>query len=255
MHVVTLTTDFGKKDYYAATIKGAILNKSKDVQLIDISHQISPYDIVEGAFFITNAYRHFPEGTIHVAAINDYSLQEQRYIAFEKDGYTFIGPDNGLYSLVFSDETFPVYEIQIENTKASNVQALVGHAVAYLTHDLPIEEIGPRLEQFQQKLGLQAVTTSNQIRATITHIDQFGNVIVNLKKDLFDKIRNNRRFEIYYKSRDPIEHISSYYNDVSVGDVLCMFNSANFMEIAINMGNANQLLSLNKNETIQIDFL
>lgn len=255
MHVVTLTTDFGKKDYYAATLKGAILKNSKDVQLIDISHQISPYDIVEGAFFISNAYRHFPAGSIHVAVVNDYSLKDHTYIVFEKEEHIFIGPDNGLFSLIFNGETFPVYQIEVENIHNADIQSLIGHAVAYLTHKLPLEEIGTRKESLHQKIGLRAVTTSNQIRATITHVDQFGNVIVNLKKEHFDKVRNNRSFEIYYKSRDPIGTISSNYNDVSVGDVLCMFNSAEYLEIAINMGNANELLNLNKNETIQIDFL
>jgi len=256
MQIVTLTTDFGTKDYYVAVLKGNILSQSSDIQVVDISHNISTHDIVEGAFFIKNAYKHFPSGTIHAASVQSFNEDGKRIIAFEKDGYRFIGPDNGFFSLIFDDITIiDKYQIDIGHAKENLLHEVITYAVGYLSEGKPIAEIGPKLDNVQVKIGLRPVITKSNIRATITHVDHFGNVIINLSKEVFEKERNKRNFLIYYKGREQIEVICDHYSDVEIGDVVCFFNSANLLEIAINMGNAHEMLSLRKNETIQIDFI
>lgn len=256
MKIVTLTTDFGIKDYYVAMLKGNFLKQTNNIQIIDISHSISTHDIVEGAFFIKNAYKHFPVGTIHVASVQSFNEDGKRIMAFEKDGYKFIGPDNGLFSLIFDDiALIDKYQIVLEKDNENLLHDVMTMAVGYLADDKPLNGIGPKLEDVQIKIGLRPVITKSNIRATITHVDHFGNVIVNLNREVFEKERNGRDFHIYYKGRDQIDIISDHYSDVEIGDVICFFNSANFLEIAINMGNAHEMLSLRKNETIQIDFL
>jgi len=256
MQIVTLTTDFGTKDYYAAVLKGNILDQSESIQIVDISHSISTHDIVEGAFFIKNAYKHFPQGTIHVASIQSFNEDGKRIIVFEKDGYKFIGPDNGFFSLIFDDiNMLDKYQIKMPDDQESMLYDVITHAVGYLAHDKPLNEIGPKLDDILVKIGLRPVVTKSNIRATIIHVDHFGNVIINLSKDVFHKERNGRKFFIYYKGREQIDTICDHYSDVEIGDVVCFFNSAKLLEIAINMGNANEMLSLRKNETIQIDFL
>lgn len=256
MQIVTLTTDFGTKDYYAAALKGNFLKQADNIQIIDISHSISTHDIVEGAFFIKNAYKHFPLGTIHVASIQGFNEDGKRLIAFEKEGYKFIGPDNGFFSLIFDDiNTIDKYQIQVEDVGQNFLHDVITHAVGYLANGKPLDQIGPKLDEVLVKIGLRPVITKSNIRATIIHVDHFGNVIINLNKDVFHKERNDRDFLIYYKGREQIEVILDHYSDVEIGDVVCFFNSADLLEIAINMGNANEMLSLRKNETIQIDFL
>ncbi len=256
MQIVTLTTDFGTKDYYIAVLKGNILKQSQDIQIVDISHNISTHDIVEGAFFIKNAYKHFPPGTIHAASVQSFNEDGKRIITFEKDGYKFIGPDNGFFSLIFDDITIiDKYQITIEKENEKVLHEVITHAVGHLASGKPIDEIGPKIDDVQVKIGLRPVITKSNIRATITHVDHFGNVIINLSKDVFEKERNGRKFLIYYKGREQIDVICDHYSDVEIGDVICFFNSANLLEIAINMGNAHEMLSLRKNETIQIDFL
>ena len=100
MPIITLTTDFGTKDYFLPVIKGAILSATPQAQLIDITHAITPYDIVEAAFIFQNCWHRFPKGTVHLISVNDYYSKDARYIAFEKEGHFFIGPDNGLFSLI-----------------------------------------------------------------------------------------------------------------------------------------------------------
>ena len=255
MQIVSLTTDYGSKDYYVAELKASILSGKRDFNIIDISHQIDQYDIIQAAFYLNNIKNSFPPSSIHIVAVNCNYKRKSRYLCFKKSDQYFIGPDNGVFSLLFDDlYQDDIYIITPPENGNFSVNAIFSHAAAYIGHGLAMEEIGPKAENINTKLKIQPVVTSNQIRATIIHIDHFNNVIVNLRKDFFEKIRNNRQFELYYKPNDPITFLSKDYGDVAIGDTLAFFNSSGFLEIAINMDNAASMLNLAKNEMIQINF-
>lgn len=255
MKIVSLTTDYGDQDFYTAQLKAAILNRVQDVTLVDVSHQIKPYDIVEGAFYIQNVYNRFPKGSIHIGAVQVYNYNKDEVIIFEFDGHYFIGPNNGLFSLVFQQEqNLTVYEVTMDRNEFPFIMDTYAHAVAALTHGLSLNDFATEIDDFVVKIGIQPVKTGSQIRATIIHIDQYGNVIVNLKKEVFEGVRQKRRFKLFYKSKDPIIELSKNYGSVTMGEVLAYFNASGYLEIAVNMGNANELLSLRKHETVQIDF-
>lgn len=255
MQIVTLTTDYGTTDYYAALLKAAIFSRMQNVQIVDISHSIKSYDIVEGAFYLQNSYKKFPPKTIHIASVQSYISQNDQIIVFENEEQYFIGPNNGIFSLLFPNNVdTKVYQVDLDRKEYPFVEDLIGHAAASICHGLAIEDIGKPIDGLMVKIGIQPVKTSSQIRATIIHIDKFGNVIVNLTKEVFELIRQNRRFKIFYKSKDPITMLSKHYGQVSIGEVLCSFNSSGYLEIAVNMGSAFELLGLRKHETIQIDF-
>lgn len=255
MQIVSLTTDFGVKDYYVAKLKGQLLQQKKDIQLIDISHYITPYDIIEAAFFIKNIYPHYPEGTIHVVAVNNVYRKKNEYLVFKNEGQYFIGPNNGIFSLIFEHLTAEnVFVINDMSSQAFQYEELYARTVGYISAGLPIEEIGPHPTEFTQRLELKPVVTQDQIRATIIHVDHYDNVIVNIKKDEFERIRQNRDFRIYYKQHDPINYLSRHYGDVAIGDPLAFFNASGYLEIAVNMGRAGALFNLHRNENIQINF-
>ncbi|MBK9151759.1 MAG: SAM-dependent chlorinase/fluorinase [Saprospiraceae bacterium] len=255
MQIVSLTTDFGRRDHYVAELKAAILSGRKDLNILDISHDVDPYDIVQAAFLLQNSLPSFPEGSVHIVAVHLHYRRKSEIVAFEHTGQYFIGPNNGVFSLIFDDlQEEQIYTVPEEGEAARSKTALIAHAASYLAHSLPIEEIGPRVAAFNRKLSIQPVVTSNQIRATVIHIDHYENVIVNLRKEQFEKIRDGRRFSLYYKQNDPITFLSRDYGDVAVGDVLAFFNSAGYLEIAVNTERAASLLNLHKNETIQINF-
>lgn len=255
MNIVTLTSDYGYQDYYVAQLKAAILSRIADITIVDVSHHIKPYDIVEGAFYIENVFERFPAKTIHIGSVQAYSSHNNQVIIFEKDGHYFIGPNNGLFSLVFLETSdLKAYQVTIDREKFPFIMDVYAHAVAAIAHGLALADIGTPIEDFVIKIGIQPVKTAHQIRATIIHTDQYGNVIVNLKKDTFESIRQKRRFKIFYKSKDPITQLSKHYGGVAMGEVLAYFNASQYLEIAVNMGNAHELLSLRKHETIQIDF-
>lgn len=254
--IVSLTTDLGLKDYYVAALKGAIHSRIDPVQIVDISHTIEPYDIVQASLFLGSTFACFPSGTIHIAGVRNYYSRHNEIIALERDGHYFIGPNNGLFSLIWTDlSSSQVYRIATDELASDNLTDVLAHAAAYLSHGLPLEEIGPPILELEQKMTIQPVVTADQVRATIIHIDQFDNAIVNLRREAFEKLRAGRRVKLYFKHDDPIYHFSKQYSDVPVGDPLALWNSAGYLEIAVNMGKASSLYNLNKNETIQIYFV
>lgn len=254
MDIVTLTTDFGTSDYYAAMLKGEILKSFPACRIVDITHNISRHDIMEAAFFVKGIYRHFPRQTIHLVAVNTYYAELNQLILFEYDGYFFLGPNNGIFSLVVPDLD-PRGVIEVPMNSREDIYHSLGKVIQQLSQGKLLTEIGLPVQEYERRLSLQAVVNVDYIRATIMHVDVFGNVIINVDRSTFERIRNGRSYAIYYRSNDPITKLSHRYNDVPIGEICAFFNDIDMLEIAINMGNVHQLMSLNKNETIQIDFL
>jgi hypothetical protein len=255
MAIVTLTSDFGWQDYYLAMIKGAILSEAPAVQLVDLTHGVKNYDIVQAAFLFKNAWPSFPKGSIHLISVNDYNPAKKRFLAAAFRGHYFVAPDNGLFSLIF-DEDGPkaFHELPYEESEVFPLKKVYARAVAYLSKGRPIIELGPVAEDIEQRITLQPVTSHSQIRGSIIHLDNYENVITNVSRDLFERVGGGRTFKLFFKRHDPILTLSTHYYSVSVGEPLCLFNSAGYLEIAINMGKAASLLGLKVEDTIQIDF-
>jgi S-adenosylmethionine hydrolase len=255
MQLVSLTTDYGSKDYYAAELKASILSKNPHITLLDLSHHIDHFDILQAAFFVKNAIGSFAQGSIHIISVHTHYRRKPEIICFEYDGQFFVGPNNGVFSIMFPELTEQgVFLVNHTELQALSMHQVYAHVCGYLSHGLPLNEIGPQIITLTQKSVIQPVVLPNLIRATIIHIDEFENVIINLRYDLFDRVRNGRRFELYYKQYDPINYLSKDYGDVAIGDPLAFFNCAGYLEIAMNMDKASSLLNLYKNEMIQINF-
>lgn len=254
MAIVTLTTDFGNSDYYAALIKGALLGNSPSIQLVDITHNIPAFDIVQGAFVLSNTFRAFPPGSIHLLSVNNYD-GNLAFIAMEREGHYFVGPDNGVFSLVFGKLDGAVYRLPYDADDPFPMKSICCHAVQHICSGKPMEEIGLPAADVEQRIALQPVIDSSQIRGIVIHIDQYENAITNIKKELFEKVCNGRGFAIRYKRNDPITKVSKIYYEVPVGEPLAFFNSSGFLEIAVNMGRASSLLGLQLDDMVQVDFL
>lgn len=252
MQLISLITDYGNIDYYSAELKAALYKRCESIQILDISHELEVHNISLAAYHLKYMLPSLPDKSIIIVAVNNYYERRPKYIVFKHEEKYFIGPDNGIFSLVF-EELSDVYEINpLENSR--QVTDIYAHASACIHHQLPFEEFANPLKEINSKITFRPVVTSTQIKATIIHIDKYENVITNLTRELFEKSRNGRMFSIYYKPNDPIEMLSKHYGDVAVGETLAMFNSANHLELAINMGKASSVLHLFQNETIQIDF-
>ena len=255
MRAVTIISDFGIKDHYAAQLKGAILTHHAGLQIIDVSHQVDTHDIRQAAYFLKAIHKKFPVGTIHIVAVNNYYKHDYEIICFEYKKHFFIGPNNGVFSLAFdSVDEEHIYKILLDEDE-KNLFNLIGHGVGLISKGLSITEVGPPLNHYDKKIEVQPVITDDEIRATIIHVDKYENIILNIHREYFEYVQKGRKFEIYFKYFDPATAIKKTYSAVPVGEVVCLFNSANYLEIAINMGKAASLLDLHKDETIQIKFL
>ena len=254
MPIVSISSDLGLKDYYLAVLKGTILQKSENLQIVDISHNIENYNIVQAAFILKNAYKSFPKGSIHLVSVKNYHQESNSFLAIRYDGHYFIGPDNGVFSLMFEDLEEDIYELNYDNFSTTELPLLYAQAIGHIVNKLPFNEIGLPLEEIVRKISLQAVISKNQIKGSVIYIDNYENVIINITRDLFEKVREGRSFSIYFKRHNPITQISNCYNEVAIGESLCRFNGANNLEIAINMGKAASLLGLYIDETVQVDF-
>ncbi len=255
MAIISLISDFGLKDHYVAVLKACILKRNPEVVIVDITHEVMPFNIVEGAFLLKNCWKQFPIGTVHIVAINLFFAERNEFIAFEMEGHYFVGPNNGIFTLIFDDlYEGDMVQVPYDSEDDYTLQNALANAGCKLIEFQDLDMVGTSLLELEKKISVQPVVNDSQIRATVIHIDQYENVIVNVTKEQFEKVRRDRDFGIYFKPNDPIRYISNEYSDVPIGDVLCFFNSGGYLEIAINKGNASALLGLKKDETIQIDF-
>ena len=253
MAIVTLTTDFGKSDYYAALIKGALLGCTPSLQLVDITHNIPTFDIVQGAFVLGNTFRSFPEGTIHVLSVNNYD-GNLAFIALQREGHYFVGPDNGVFSLIFGKLGNEIYRLPYHADDPFPMRTISCHAVDHIVSGKPLNEIGMPAGDGEQRIALQPVISKSQIRGVVIHVDQYENAITNIGKELFEKVGKGRPFSIVFKRNEPIRKISNIYHEVPIGEPLAFFNASGFLEIAINMGKASSLLGLQIDDMVQVDF-
>ncbi len=255
MAVISLISDFGTKDHYVAVLKACLYRRNPELKIVDVTHEIQPFDIVQGSFILKNIWSQFPKGTVHIAAINLFFAERNEFIAFERNGHFFVGPNNGIFTLMF-DDLYASEIVQVPYDPEENypLQNALANAACKLIVHPDLDMVGTSLLRLEKKISVAPVVNESQIRATVVHIDDYGNVIVNVDKDLFERIRRDRAFGIYFKPNDPIREISIEYSDVPIGDVLCFFNSGRYLEIAINKASAASLLGLKKDEAIQIDF-
>jgi S-adenosylmethionine hydrolase len=250
--LVSLTSDYGWRDHHLARLKGALFRAHRKLQLVDISHDIPTYDIVRAAFIFRNAYRGFPPGTIHILSVYDHYARESRFLAMERGGQYFIGPDNGVFSLVFNEQPAETY--YIDASEKMPLPERYARAAAHIARGKPLYEIGLPVKEFTRRLSLQPVIGPNYVRGSIVYIDRYDNATVNISREVFDEVGRGRPFQLYFKRHDPIERLVEGYHQVKEGDVFCRFNSEGLLEIAISMGKAAGLLGLHIEDTVQIDF-
>ena len=254
MTTVTLTTDFGKNNHIIASLKGAILSSTPDCQFIEVSNEINNFDIIQGTFMLSNSYSFFPQNTIHLIAINSYYAKRVRILLLKKDGYYFIAPDNGILSIMFEETEQDNFRYIEYGKTIGDLYLNIASFISDIQSKTNIEDIGTKATSIIKRISLKPVVSGDSIRATVIFIDKFGNAILNVTKDLFDRVKANRNFKLFYGPKESLNKIRYKYSDVPFGDELCLFNSAKHMEIAVNMGNASEMLGIENDSTLQIVF-
>jgi S-adenosylmethionine hydrolase len=257
MAIITLTTDLGYKDFYQAALKGSILTLLPNVNIIDITHNISAFNIPQAAFVLKNAFPYFPKGTVHLIGINSVFDEKTKYLAVNYKGHYFVGSDNGVFSLIFDEHPSEIVELSImQDLKFLHfpLTDIFAKAACHLAAGGTMKEIGIPVDELEEKVHLQPVIEHNVIKGSVIYIDSFQNVITNISKDLFSKIQQNRDFMLYFRKNESISQLSWHYNEVPEGEKLCLFGISNYLEIAINKGNASGLLGLHLGDIVRVEF-
>ncbi|NLJ06523.1 MAG: SAM-dependent chlorinase/fluorinase [Sphingobacteriales bacterium] len=256
MIVVTLTTDLGLKDPYVASVKGFLLSKISQVNIVDISHLISPFSIPEASYILRNCYHDFPEKSIHLISVNNSQSVKERFIAVKYNNHYFLGPDNGVISLITDRQADEVCEIPVEQSSQLlfPLKNLIAPAAVRLSAKFNMSAVGIKTGEFQMISSLNATVDQNMIKGMVIYIDNFGNAVTNISKKIFERFDLSKKIKIEFSGSDEINVISEKYSDVHAGDALCLFNSAGLLEIAINQGNASRLLGLQLKSSILIEF-
>jgi len=259
--ILTITTDFGTKDGYVAAMKGVILGINPQVRIVDISHHISPQDVMEAAFVLRNAAHTFPEGTVHLAVVDPGVGTPRKPIALRYRDQYFVGPDNGLFSLLLSGQR-PDAVVELNRTKfwrsahpspTFQGRDLFAPVAAHLSTGLALSAAGPPVDVLKTLHWALPITDERGVQGWVVHIDRFGNCITNVTKSQFVDSHRNRPFKCY-AGNAIIDSLSVTYADVDVGDATLLINSNDFLEIAIHRGSAAQMLDIRKGTPLNLVF-
>jgi S-adenosyl-L-methionine hydrolase (adenosine-forming) len=247
MPLITLTSDFGSPDYLVAVVKAKLLQINPEFNIIDISHNIPPFNYPQAAYVCSNAIRNFPDHTFHIILVNLFEKKpEQLLLAFHKNQYLLCA-DNGLLTMILEDNPEIVIGIPLDADAVKNtiyLAEVMGRAISQLVNGEPVRNMGQLDTPIMEKRHLRPTLDDNFIEGQIIFIDSFENVIVNITRRQFEAQRQGRDFRIIFKRDEVIDRISETYADVPEGEKLALFNSAGYLEIAINKGNAAGLFGL-----------
>ncbi len=261
MAIITLTTDWGTKDHYLASVKGSLLRNIDDIQIIDISHDILPFDIYQTSFIFKNSYLNFPDGTIHLIGVNSDASIDQPHVVIYCNNQYFIGADNGIFSLIFGKQEKTIIEIDIvqdSDKYTFSTKDVFVKAAKHIVEGKEIEELGNIRDKIKEYMSFEPIVEMDDEMISITgkviYIDRYENAITNISEKLFYEYAKNHNFDITFNSfSDELTKISKSYLDVPPSEMCALFDSNNMLEISINQGNAGSLLGLKVDTRIRIN--
>jgi hypothetical protein len=255
MAIVTLLTDSGETDHYAAAIKAKILSINPGLTIIDISHKILPCDIAHGAFVLKSVFSDFPKGTVHLVAVDSTGNPETSSIAIQLEDHFFVGADNGLFGLI-SDKTQQVaVDINSVNPTFSTFpeKDIFAIAAAKLASGVAITSLGKPMASFKKMIGRSVKATRKIIAGHVVRVDNFGNLITNISKTDFDILSKDKTYTVQF-AREKSRKINTAYYQADQGDCFLVFNSLGLLEIGIYKGRANELLGMELDSSVNITF-
>jgi S-adenosyl-L-methionine hydrolase (adenosine-forming) len=245
--ILTLTTDFGTSDHFAGVLKGVILGICPAAQIVDITHEIRPFEIAEGAFVIAQSYRAFPKSTVHVVVVDPGVGSARRPILVEAAGHYFIGPDNGVLSMVYGKEKHKVRELTAEKyfrhpvSRTFHGRDIFSPVAAHLAAGVRPAAFGKLITDYL-KITFDAPARSGKRvwAGTILKIDRFGNLITNFHIGEFEAVQS-RPFEMSVGVRK-LHRLAIHYAEVEEAEPFVIVGSSGYLEVACNQASAARVL-------------
>jgi len=260
--IITLTTDFGLTDHYVASIKGAILSVSTQIQIVDISHDVPPHDIAYAARLVREASTAFPVRSIHLVVVDPGVGTARRPIIAAAENQMYVGPDNGVFSLIYESDDFngavhitATHYMRSNPSPTFQARDIFAPVAAQLARGLGMENFGEPIEDAVRiEMPKPRVTGEGVVKATVLHIDRFGNVITNLTlgslQALMEKLgKSNLRGGV---GATAITGLRTTYAEGPAGAPFFLYNSTGHLEIAANQARASEILGLKSGDAVDV---
>lgn len=263
--IITLTTDFGTKDGYVGAVKGVIKRINPKVEIVDITHDIKPFDVLGANFVLNNFYKYFPKNTIHLVVVDPGVGSAREPLLVKSEEFLFVGPDNGVFSLIYQNERITEIIVlsnekyfladRFDSSTSTLSQAksrdklttrlsstfhtrdIFAPVAAYLSLGVDIKEFGTVARECLRFTFPQPNLTKKSLVGETIHIDNFGNMITNMGTEL---VQNEKIIKIVVGKRE-ITRLAQSYFDIPENDLGVVIGSSGFLEIAANQGNAQKL--------------
>lgn len=256
--VIALLSDFGARDHYAGTMKGVILGLCPDVTLVDITHDITPHDVVEGALQLAASYRYFPPGTIFLVVVDPGVGSARRGIAAETSDYRFVAPDNGVLTVVLRDAA-PRRIVELTERRYARPtvsRTFEGRdrfapAAAWLAKGIQLAALGRTISSYQQIEIPQPAAEDSRLTGAVVHVDRFGNLVTNIDRRTFESFARAQPVALSVEGH-AVAGVVATYADIRAGEVCGLFGSSDHLELAVNGGSAAATLGAARGAAVQI---
>jgi S-adenosylmethionine hydrolase len=257
--IITLLTDFGEADYFVPAMKGAIYSLTRDVEIIDLTHQIPPHDVYSAAFNLMCCYKDFPKWTIHVAVVDPGVGSSRRPIFVMTDEYYFIGPDNGIFSYIYQKENVNrvvhLKESHYFRSPVSNTfhgRDIFAPIAAYVAKQVDWSRMGEEISDYVKfTTPAPAIVSDKQIRGHVIHVDRFGNIITNLTAAELphEKVLQGLRVRL---GKHEAARLLNNFSEAGNNELFAYFGSAGFLELAMPRQNAARLVDARRGIEVEV---
>ncbi len=270
MQIVTLTTDWGTKDFFAGMVKGRLYSGISNVQVVDITHDIEPYNLISTAFIVKNACLNYPKGTIHIIDVNSVEsegkdsrtgevLTDNRFVIVEYNEQYYVCTDNKMPHAVFGEKYTSITEINVywdSNFYTFAAYDLFCKVVIMIANGTPLEKIGYKRENLNPSVALSCICHPDSVIAYIMYIDSYGNGYLNITYEKFMEVSKNRNFTLIVQNEETSgKDVMCSYDDVPKnGALLLTVSATGYLQIAMKLASAEQLLNLKVRDKVMITF-
>jgi S-adenosylmethionine hydrolase len=257
--IITLTTDFGTSDHLVGAMKGVILNINPAARIVDLNHHVAPFDVLDGALSIANAYKYFPPRTIHVVIVDPGVGTERRPLLVTGEKQYFVAPDNGVLSVIYEREHYTVRHVTAEHYFLNPISPtfqgrdIFAPTAAWLSKAFQTEAFGEEITDFVRFTMPKPKTSGQAVKGVVLRVDTFGNLITNLTIEHIPLEAVEAEAVKLSVGGKEIRKLVQTFALGAPGEPIAVFGSAGFLEIAVNRGNAARALGANRGAEVTLD--